>query len=145
MKKTTLYIILSPVLLAGCAISPAISPKMELFKVNDKEACLALQNKRPHFAIVTDGRVCGGVKVIAHISVTYKGQISSSDNANSVSFKAFGNNISIGDQSYNLINGRFILVSTKDEPFNVRQFEVSEEDKINALTASDERMVTFFR
>ena len=93
---------------------------------------------------MTDGRISGGVTVVAHISATYRGHISRSDNTKSLLFKANGQRISIGDQSYDLKEGRLLLVSAKNEPFTIKQFTVSEEERITGLIASDNRMSTFF-
>jgi len=144
MKRITLCLLLSLVLLAGCAISPAVSPRIQYVRLNGKEGCLASQDKRPHFAIVTDGSIRGGITVIAHLSVTYRGQIKDPDNSKSVTFCAEGRNIDFGEQRYDLKEGHLFLVTVKSEPFRVEQFKVSEADKISSLVASDNHMKSFF-
>lgn len=133
--------ILSLVLLVGCARSPVVRSTIS----NGKGGFHAYLNKKPYFSLITDGDVNGGVTVYAHVSATFKGAIGNSNDTESIPFNASGSTITIGKQEYDLDNGRVVLVSTHSLPFKVNQFKVSEEDKINALLASDKRMVDFFK
>ena len=146
MKNTIMDIMLALMLLSGCSISPspAISPKIQTLKVGDNEGCFAFHGSKPRFAIVTDGSINGRCTCIAHLDVTYEGKINASGLSKEVAFHAKGNNIDIGNQHYNLKEGSLFLVTVERDPFEIRQFKISEHEKISGLIAADERMADFF-
>jgi len=127
-------------LFSGCASFPSIS----CTPLSIREVYLASLAKKPYFAIITDGAIHGSAYKPASHSVTYKGYIKASNNGTSIDFYAKGNNLHIGDKSYSLSDGRLIMVSVRNDPFLIKQFKVSEEDKLQSLIVPDEYVGMFF-
>ena len=140
MKKQSFVVLFALMLFSGCASLPSIS----CIPLSIREVYLASLAKKPHFAIITDGAMHGSAYNTSLRGVKYKGYIKSSDSGTSIDYYAKGNNLYIDERDYSLSDGRLILVSTRNDPFLIKQFKVSEEDKLQSLIVSDEYVAMFF-
>ncbi len=139
MKRQSFVVLFTLMLLSGCASLPSIS----CTPLSIREVYLTSLAKNPHFAIITDGAMHGSAYNTSSRGVKYKGYIRASDNGTSIDYYAKGNNLYIDEHVYNLGDGRLILVSTRNDPFLIRQFKVSEDKKIQSLIVPDEYVCMF--
>lgn len=140
MTRQLSLLSLASVLLAGCHYSAGVyGPRLET-----RYTCIASLNNKPHFSIVSDGKIFGAVRSKLFVGTKYSGNIKLAQNGRTVDFYTKGSTLVIGDETYRLSEGRLFAVAVNNDPILIEQFMVTEKDRIRSLLAADDRLVTFF-
>ena len=140
MKKQSSLLVLASMLLAGCADSPGVV----CTRLDNRSTYIASLGEKPQFAIVTDGKVWGGVKGAIFLGSKFDGTVKSTLNGTAVDFHTKGNTLVIGDKTYSPSEGRLFAVALNSDPLVIKQFVVPESDNIRSLIKTDGRVDTFF-
>jgi hypothetical protein len=137
---TKITLCFSLFLMAGCYGAPEVSG----FGYGDKRACVNLAYGKVYLVIVTDGKmgdhgVCARLFMPPHFSGTLEPQ------SIRLPYSASGRHLSIGEDKYDLTQGRLFAVSFASGTPVIHQFDALPREMVKVFVENQAELREFFR
>jgi hypothetical protein len=130
---------LSLLLMAGCYGAPEVSG----FGYGDKRACVNLTYGKPYLVLVTNGHLGSyGVRSFPFLPPHFSGTLG--PQGVDLPYSAWGRRLSIGENKYDLTQGRLLAVSFASGTPVIRQIDLPLRDMVRVFVEEDAELRAFF-